>query len=124
MPNLQPIGQCYLFEVSHRDGTYFAESGFLPRGRDLFLTDAIAEASQHDDLVAVWELNPAEGGMRDVSEDIARAMLDAFEGEQDELPAFIADHLSDAEIGEHFAEIEYDRAYSRELASPYMTGRI
>lgn len=57
-----PIGRMYLYEVAHRTGTYFTESEILPRGKDLSEADALAGAYQQDDLKAVWELNPAEGG--------------------------------------------------------------
>jgi hypothetical protein len=121
----QPIGQCFLYEVAHRDGSYFTESDHLPRGKDLFLADAVAGAQQQDDLLAVWQLNPAEGGMRDISEDVARAMLaESDTAEVEDLSDFVRAHLTDGELDEHFAALAGQRAHERELASPEAMGRI
>jgi hypothetical protein len=123
--HLQPIGRCYLFEVSHRDGSYFTESRFLPRGHDLTRADALAAARQEDDLVAVWELNPAEGGMRDISEDIALAMLaESDAADEYELSDFIRDTLSETDLAEHFSDLAAQRRHESDLASPEYTGRI
>lgn len=101
-----PIGRTYLIEVDHRDGSYFAESAHLPRGKNHTQNDAMAALADFDDAVAVWELNPSEGTMRDVSEDIARAWLSrlladpATEFDASDAttwPAFIALHLTNDE---------------------------
>lgn len=119
------IGRCYLYEIRGDDGTYFTESDFLPRGKDLSEADALAGAYQHDDLVAVWELNPSEGGMRDISEDIAIAMLARSEAlDEYGLSRFVTEHLSDDDIAEHFADLAAQRDYECELASPEAMGRI
>lgn len=122
---IQPIGRMYLYEVAHRDGNYFVESDHLPRGKNLTEADALAGAYQQDDLVAVWELNPAEGSMRNISEDIALAMLEQSEATNEwALSDFIRETLSESDIDEHFSALRADREYCAELASPYLTGRI
>lgn len=124
---LQPIGQCYLFEVAHRNGSYIVESGHLPRGRDLTRADALAGAYQHDDLVAVWEGSEenSELRFRNISEDIARAMLaESDAADEYDLSDFIRDNLSETEIADHFADLEAWGDRDREIASPYLTGRI
>lgn len=125
MAALQAIGRIFLIEVAHRDGTYFPETGILPRGKDMTEREGLEELWQHDDAVAVWEWNPGEGTSRDVSEDMAREWLNNhFDGDEEVLPGFIETHLSDDEIAEHFADREAWEDHYREISSPEMTGRI
>lgn len=100
----KPIGRMFLVEVSHKDGAYFTESEALPRGKNLSVTDGLILLQGEDDAIAIWELNPSEGGMRDVSEDMAHLWLAQFDGERDELPAFITLHLDEDDIADHFAD--------------------
>lgn len=121
---LQPVGRFYLVEVSGREGSYFVETNTLTRGKDMSAKDGLAFLQQQDDALQVFECIPNEGYMRNVSEDMARAWLDQFDGERDDLPAFIALHLSDDDLDEHYHELDMDREYRRELSSPYLTGRV
>lgn len=114
VPTLFPIGRTYLIEVDHQDGSYFAESDHLPRGKDHRETDALAALAEHDKAVAVWELNPSEGTMLDVSEDIARLWMSrmladscaAFDpADATTWPAFIALHITNDEAAAMLSEI-------------------
>lgn len=109
---LAPIGRTYLVEVDHRDGSYFAESDHLPRHKNQGQPDALAAVQQWDAAIAVWELNPSEGGMRDVSEDIARLWLSALladpsskfdPADASTWPAFIALHLTNDEAAAEYS---------------------
>lgn len=106
---LMPIGRMFLFEVDHKDGSYFTETGALPRGRYLSNRDGLATLEQHDDAVAVWELNPSEGSMRDVSEDFARMRLadllrEGWNPEEDVWPDFVSHHITNDEAMREFSE--------------------
>lgn len=121
---MMPIGRMFLIEVSHKDGAYFTESEALPRGKNLSVTDGLILLQGEDDAVAIWELNPSEGGMRDVSEDMARLWLAQFDGERGELPAFITLHLDDADIDAKFDDAQTWVDERRSLASVQATGRV
>lgn len=123
---LSPIGRLYLVETAYsKGGTYFAESDLLTRGKDQPESDGFNALMQHEDALTVWELNPSEGTMRDVSEDMARKWLAESEAASwDDLPAFITDHLADYEIEEHYRALAAQRRHERELASPEAMGRV
>lgn len=113
---IQPIGRFYMVEVQGREGSYMVESDNLPRGRNLSPKDGLAFLRQQDDALAVFEVIIAEGYVRDVSEDMARAWLAEFGGERDAIPAFIALHLDDDDIEAHYEDQSFWVRHERELA--------
>lgn len=104
---MQPLGRFYLIEVDHREGSFIAELDNLTRGKNLSPTDGLTELKQRDHAIAVYECIPAEGYMRDVSEDMARLWLaeiltgpfwrDFDPADATTWPSFIGHHLTNDE---------------------------
>lgn len=101
---LSPIGRFYLVECRSREALYIPETA-VRRGRDMTAAEGLDWLRRQDEPLTVFEVIPAEGYVRDVSEDMARLWLAAFDGEEEDVPAFVVEHLSIEDVQQHYTDL-------------------
>lgn len=97
----------YFVEIDH--GT-FVETDRLTNSRK-HTVSLIAAGEWHADVTRVLEVNEDEGACRDVTEDMAREVLERLDTNYDHVPSFLRDWI-DTQLGAGAADAHDARVHS------------
>lgn len=121
-PFMQPLGQTFLAMVQSKTGVYFQETDELTLGKHQDDSVAFGLLAQNENIIALYRIE--EGGhCHNVSHEYAEAwlnkLMDGFNPDEDEWPAFVTRHISPLTLEEIEADIRNQAKWDSEHRASY-----